>query len=188
MQWVPWKSHLNHKLLLFSKGNLYPQFKDDHLFTFFVVLLLKNILKQNSMILYTFEHYVSQIAHYMLYIVEIWLLIFNIILKRLIHITVCSYNSIFLWLLQSISVYEYSAIYILVFFLMSVWIVSSLQLYDQCCYKYSCTSLSSHTNALLLYIYLGVELLSFVCLSITRWYKNAFQSHFMNLHSFRAIV
>ena len=136
-----------------------------------------------SEILFIFEHYVSPITH-----VEMWLFIFNIILKRLIHIIVCSYSSIFLWLLRSISVYEYSAIYIPVFFLRSIWIVFSLELYNQCCHKYSCTSLSSHTNAFLLYIYLGVELLSFVCLSITRWYQNAFQSSFMNLHSFKAIV
>ena len=102
----------------------------------------------------------SRITHYILCVVEIWLLIFNIILKRLIHIIVCSSSSIFLWLLWSISVCEYSAIYIPVFFLMSIWIVFSLQLYHQCYHKYSCTSLSSHTNAFLLYIYLEVELLS----------------------------
>lgn len=79
----------------FSKGNWYPQFKDDHPFIFFVVLLFKNILKQNSVILFIFEHYVSRIIHYILCVVEIWLLIFNIILKRLIYIIVCSYISIF---------------------------------------------------------------------------------------------
>lgn len=79
----------------FSEGSHYPQFNDNHPFSFFVVLLHRNTYLNGMDWLPLFLSLMWMEWHYIL--IYTWLLLLNIIFNRLIHIIVCSCNSIFLW-------------------------------------------------------------------------------------------